>query len=145
MALRAHEDDILKPQRRELKFRWIEGLFAVVRLPSDAPVPEWAQAGPFISITRNSDELSIVCRQENVPLDVRGDHSWVCLKLEGPFAFSEVGGLASFINPLAESGVPVFAISTFDTDYVLISEEFMGTALAALNRAGHQLIPDDKN
>ena len=144
MIRTAYEDDIPNPQRRELKFRRIEGLFAIVRLPADDPVPEWAQAGPFISVTRNVDELSIVCQQENVPLDMRSDHSWVCFKLEGPFAFSEVGVLASFIDPLAESGVPVFAISTYDTDYVLISEEFMGVTLTALSRAGHQLVPDDE-
>ena len=145
MALRAHEDDIPNPQRRELKFRRLEGMFAVVRLPADAPVPDWAETGPFISITRNADELSIVCRQENVPLDVRGDHCCVCLKLEGPFAFSEVGVLVSFIGPLATGGVPVFAISTYDTDYVLISKEFAETAQAALSKAGHQLISDDES
>lgn len=125
---------------RPLKFRWIEGMFCIVRLPADTPLPDWAHADGFLSITRTPDELSIVCRRENVPQDARGPLSWVCLKLEGPFAFSEGGVLASFLGPLAESGVPVFAISTYDTDYVLVSEEFAATAQAVLTKAGHQLI-----
>jgi hypothetical protein len=65
----------------------------------------------------------------------------VCLKIEGPFSFSEVGVLSSFIVPLAPKGVPIFAISTFDTDYVLIGEGSVETALQALKDAGHKLLP----
>ena len=66
---------------------------------------------------------------------------WVCLKIEGPFSFSEVGILSSFIGPLAEEEVPIFAISTFDTDYVLVGEGYAETALQALTDAGHKLLP----
>jgi hypothetical protein len=62
--------------------------------------------------------------------------------LEGPFAFSQVGILSSFIAPLAGAGVPIFAISTFDTDYILIQKQYAGAALAALQKAGHELIND---
>jgi hypothetical protein len=65
----------------------------------------------------------------------------MCFKLEGPFAFSEVGILASFVDPLAENGVPVFAISTHDTDYVLVSEQYAGVVPRALRDAGHELLP----
>ena len=66
---------------------------------------------------------------------------WICLKLEGPFSFSEVGILAAFIDLLRDEGVPIFAISTYDTDYVLVKEEVSRTALDALRKAGHELIP----
>jgi len=130
-------------QRPTLKFRWITGQFAVCRLPADAPLPEWALSGPFTSVTRTADELSIVCLADNLPPGISSEAHWICFKLEGPFAFSQVGILALFIDPLAAAGVPVFAISTYDTDYVLISEDFAAIALDTLRDAGHELWPRD--
>lgn len=68
------------------------------------------------------------------------ESSWTCFKLDGPFPFAQTGVLASFINPLAQRGVPIFAISTFDTDYVLVKEDHVAAALEALLAAGHELI-----
>jgi len=102
-------------------------------------VPEWATRGEFTSVSRTSDELSIVCPIENLPADVSSPHRWVCLKLEGPFPFSQTGVLLSFIDPLSSKGIPIFAISTYDTDYVLIQEEWASAAVAALQEAGHEL------
>jgi hypothetical protein len=124
---------------RALRFSWVPGQFAVCRLPANAPLPEWAAKGHFSSITRTADELSIVCAAANVPTEHKRRIPWVCLKIEGPFSFSEVGILASVIGPLAEKGVPVFAISTFDTDYVLVGEDYTGATLQALQDAGHTL------
>jgi hypothetical protein len=104
-------------------------------------MPNWATRGEFVSITRTSAELSIVCPTENLPADVISPYRWVCLKLRGQFAFSATGVLLSFIEPLSSNGIPVFAISTFDTDYVLIQEEFTQAALDRLMEAGHQLLP----
>jgi uncharacterized protein len=123
-----------------LKFRRIDGEFAIVRMACDAAVPEWATKGGFSSITRTAKELSIVCAVENLPSDVNSLHHWTCLKLEGPFAFSLTGVLLSFIEPLSANGVPIFAISTYDTDYVLIQEEFVANALNLLRQAGHELV-----
>ena len=128
-----------------LKFRWLNGAYAIVRLAPDASVPEWATKGEFTSITRTGDELSIVCPTENLPSDVSSPHRWICLKLEGPFPFSQTGVLLSFIEPLSSKGIPIFAISTYDTDYVLIQEEFSGTALSILDEAGHELWPRDES
>ena len=72
-------------------------------------------------------------------------HHWICLKLEGPFLFSQTGVLLSFIEPLSSNGVPIFAISTYDTDYVLVQEEFAGMAIDALQHAGHELWPRDES
>jgi hypothetical protein len=116
------------------------GKFAVCRLSADGPVPEWAWSGPFTSVTRTADELSIVCVADRVPEEHQPKSWWACFKLEGPFSFSEVGILASVIGPLAESGVPIFAVSTFDTDYVLVGEENVEIASRALQDAGHQLV-----
>jgi len=123
----------------QLKFRLLPGPYAVVRLASNAPIPNWALKGDFTSVTRTLDELSIVCATENLPADVQSPHRWICLKLEGPFPFSQTGVLLSFIEPLSTTGIPIFAISTYDTDYVLIPEEFAGASLKALQEAGHEL------
>jgi uncharacterized protein len=126
---------------RALRFSWVPGQFAVCRLPADAQLPEWAWDGVFSSVTRTDFELSVVCAVDRIPEEHRPKTPWVCLKLEGPFSFSEVGILASVIGPLAEKGVPIFAISTFDTDYVLVGEDYAGTTLQALREAGHELGP----
>jgi len=138
-------DDRQPRKRIRLRFSCIPGPFAVCRLPADAPVPEWAATGPFASVTRTADELSIVCLADSLPADVRSEQHWMCFKLEGPFAFTQVGILASFINPLVENGVPIFAISTYDTDYVLVSEEYAAITLQALQDAGHELWPKDES
>jgi|SRR5215831_10724797 len=128
---------------RALRFSILSGKFAVCRLPPDAQVPDWAWASSFNSVTRTADEVSIVCNWETTPPEHRRQHPFMCIKLEGPFPLSEVGIMASFISPLVGSGVPVFVIATFDTDYVLIPEEFWGIAFGALQRAGHELAPGD--
>jgi uncharacterized protein len=124
---------------RQLKFCQLPGPYAIVRLAPDAPVPDWATREEFTSITRTADELSIVCPADNVPPDVDSPHRWICLKLEGPFPFELTGVLLSFIEPLSKNGVPIFAISTFDTDYVLLQEDHMGNVMDILREAGHQL------
>jgi hypothetical protein len=129
-------------ERHQLRFRKLPGLYAIVRLACDAPVPDWATKGDFTSITRTSDELSIVCATGNLPADVQSSHRWICLKLEGPFPFSQTGILLSFIEPLSTNGIPIFAVATYDTDYVLIQEEFVGAALDLLHGAGHERISE---
>lgn len=129
-------------KRQPLKFRLLHGHYAIVRLAADAAIPEWATRGEFTSITRTADELSIVCPTANLPPGAHSAHRWIVLKLEGPFPFSQTGVLLSFIEPLSTKDVPIFAISTYDTDYVLIQEEFSG-AIDILREAGHELVPAD--
>ncbi|MGB7492551.1 MAG: ACT domain-containing protein, partial [Thermoanaerobaculia bacterium] len=100
----------------------LEGTFAVCRLAADEAVPDWAQQGSVSSVTRTTRELSIVCEQDVVPPEVQSDTGWRCLMVEGPLAFTEVGILASLTAPLAASGISVFVISTYDTDFLLIKE-----------------------
>jgi uncharacterized protein len=130
-----------QPPNHQLKFRQLPGAYAIVRLAPDAAVPDWATKGDFTSITRTLDELSIVCPNETLPPEVRSPLRWTCLKLEGPFPFSQTGVLLSFIEPLSTNDIPIFAISTYETDYVLIPEEF-ARALDVLHEAGHELIAD---
>lgn len=118
----------------------MDGTFAVCRLGAVAPIPPWATAGSFFSITRAADELSVVCRQDAVPEGVVGERGWRCLRVAGTMPFSVVGVLASLTAPLAESGIGVFAVSTFDTDYLLVKEADFEAALDALRRQGHAVL-----
>jgi hypothetical protein len=109
----------------------LPGRYAICRMSAKAAVPEWAQ-GDFVSVTRTADELSIVCPEDKVPKRVKSDPGWCRLKVAGPLDLVLVGVLASLLQPLAEAGVPVFVISTFDTDYVLVREKDLDRAMAVL-------------
>ena len=111
--------------------------FAVCRLEPAAPLPEWAWSGSLTSISRTPDELSVVCAEENVPADVPAERGWRCVKVEGPLAFGLTGVLASLTLPLADAGVPAFALSTYGTDYLLVPEARIEHALGALRGVGH--------
>ncbi len=120
---------------------------AVCRVLPGAEVPAWGLAGEFFCIVRTQDELSIVCAEQLVPQSDEGvvvERGWVALRLEGPFPFAMTGVLASFVQPLAEAEIPVFAISTFDTDYVLVNKTSLKPALTALGAAGHRMIGEDE-
>jgi hypothetical protein len=107
---------------------------AVCRLKASARVPSWALElhEEFTSITRTADELSIVCPDEAVPPDVEVEGGWRALKVPGPIPFAQVGVLAGLAAPLAAAGISIFALSTYDTDYVLVKEDDLERALAAL-------------
>ena len=117
----------------------LEGHMSVCCLDGASEVPGWASKSDFFSVTRTSGEVSVVCPDGVVPEGVRSEGGWRVLKLEGPFEFSEVGVLLSVAAPLAEGGVGIFAVSTFDTDYVLVKEEQLRSAVAALRGRGHEV------
>ncbi|HEY6304126.1 MAG TPA: ACT domain-containing protein [Terriglobales bacterium] len=126
-----------------LKYRVVRERLSVSRLASDACIPAWALEGGFFCVVRTLDELSIVCSEDRVPDVALAERGWVALKLEGPFPFPMTGVLASFLQPLAEAQISVFAISTFDTDYVLIKRENLKEAVMALGAAGHEKLDED--
>lgn len=125
-----------------LRFSLLPGRYDVLRLPPDAEVPVGVLVPPFHSVTRTRSELSIVCPDGAVPDGAKAERGWAVLVLEGPFPFELNGILASILVPLAEAGVGVFALSTFDTDWVLVKQEKLETALEALAAAGHVRIED---
>ena len=115
-------------------------VFAVCRLAPEMPVPAWA-TGALVSITHTAEELSIVCAQDQVPEAIQCERGWRCLKVAGPLAFSLIGVLAALAAPLAQAGVSLFAISTYDTDYLLVREADLERAIRVLSRAGHHIEP----
>ncbi|MEO7273116.1 MAG: ACT domain-containing protein [Vicinamibacterales bacterium] len=121
-------------------FSRLPGRYAIVRLaPGDGLPRSVLDALSFVSVTRTRDELSIVCDEAVAPAGARTERGWEVLKLHGPFALDDVGILVSCAAPLAEHGVSIFTISTFETDYILVRTEQADTAVAVLQAAGHSL------
>lgn len=112
---------------------------AVCRLAPDADLPAWAWTGEPASVTRTRDELSIVCRVDAVPQGVRAEVGWRCLKVQGPLDVALTGILVALTTPLAAAGISVFAVSTFDTDYLLVKAENLDRAINVLRGAGHHV------
>lgn len=113
---------------------------AVCRLPVDAAVPNWAWAGELTSITCTDDELSLVCAADSVPADVRHKPGWRALKIRGLLDFSLVGILAGIAGVLAAAEISIFAISTHDTDYILVRGDQLESAVDALHAAGYEVV-----
>ena len=111
--------------------------FAICRLDSKAEIPLWANDGEFLSITRTPSELSIVCLEERVPPGVECAAGWRILKCEGPLDFALTGVVASLADPLAEASIAIFPIATHNTDYLLIREPQLDSAILALTAYGH--------
>ena len=114
--------------------------FAVCRLTSGNAIPAWASSGEFFSITRTAEELSIVCLESDVPDGVKCESDWRCFKIEGPLDFALTGILVSVAAPLANVGISIFAISTYNTDYLMVRRDSLDRAIAALERAGHHVM-----
>ena len=120
-----------------LNLQLLKTRLAICRLDPTTAGPNWAWRGEFTSITRTSDELSIVCAEEAAPRHAKCEAGWRVFRVEGRLDFSLTGVLASIATPLAEAGVSIFAVSTYDTDYVLVKEESLEKAVRALTAAGH--------
>lgn len=118
---------------------------SICRLPTGSPIPSWATSGAFYSITCTVDELSIVCESRLVPSPVESELTpqvepgWRGLKVLGPLDFSLTGILAGLAHVLAEAGISLFALSTFDTDYLLVREGDLESSLRVLRCAGYKV------
>ena len=102
-------------------------------------MPDWAWQGELVSVSKTRDELSILCLSSNVPDDVRCEREWAAFKLNGPFEFTLTGILVSVLEPLRAADIGIFAVSTFDTDYVLVKRANLEAAIEALEKAGHDV------
>jgi len=127
-----------------LRLRAYPGRLAVCRLEANDPLPAWATApaAPLVAIARTQDELSIVCPEERLPAGVRAERGWRAIGVVGPLDFGLTGIMAALSGALAAVGISLFAISTYDTDYILVKEEALDRALDALRRAVFQAAID---
>ena len=125
--------------KRHLNLSILEPSFAVCRLDKADPDIATGLEGPFSSLSVTEDEISLVCVESAAPEGADVEGGWRCLKVEGPLNFSEVGILSSLTTTLADAGVSLFAISTWETDYLMVKEETLARALEVLSEAGHNL------
>ena len=119
----------------DITLEWLTGRFAVCRFDPSASTPGWALAGGgFVSITHSERELSIVAAESIVPAEVTAERGWAVMRVVGKLDFSIVGLLAKLTGALAEAGISCFAISTYDTDYVLVKEAEVQRAEEAIGK-----------
>ena len=123
----------------ELTLSVLPGRFTVCRLEPECDVPKWATGNALWSITKTRQELSIVCPEDSVPDDIQAERGWRILEVEGPLDFSMTGVLNGLTMPLAESEISVFVLSTYLTDYLLIREKDLESAITALRAQGHKI------
>lgn len=124
---------------KKLTMSLMKETYAVCRLSTAEPTPEWVMDSQFFSVTKTSDELSIVCEEEKVPENIKCEKGWRTLKVEGPLDFSLIGILASISTTLAKNGISIFAISTYDTDYILVKDKDLGDSIKALAEGGYEV------
>ena len=113
--------------------------YVILKLAVDAETPAWAANGEFFSVTRTSEELSIVTALKNVPAQMNREGKWRVLKVHGPFALDEVGVLSALAAPLSKTAISIFVISTYHTDYLLINEHQCDAAISTLQNEGHRV------
>jgi hypothetical protein len=121
----------------------LPGRYSICRLPPNASLPHSALAGEFWALLRSNDELSLVCAEELAPPAATCSSGWRCLRVAGTLDFALTGVLAGLSAPLAAAGISIFAVSSYDTDYLLLAEDQLPAALAALRAAGFIINPAD--
>ncbi len=117
----------------------------ICRLDPTNPIPDWAYISPFLSITRTSDELSVVCDETLIPEDQRCHKGWRSLKVKGPLNLSDTGILLSLAAPMARADISIFTVSTHDTDYLLVKEGDLLKTIDALSLQGHRILYEDSS
>lgn len=124
----------------KLRMKLLKDKYGVCRLYKTDIIPSWGIEGEFYSVTRTEDELSIVCLQKYIPNGIKCEKDWKVLKVEGPLDFSLIGILASISSLMAEKSISIFAISTYDTDYILVKDKNINDAIRALEDNNYEVI-----
>lgn len=125
---------------KKLTLKLLKDKYSVLRLNKNDEIPKWIFNEEFFSITRTEDELSIVCLQDKVKEYIKCERNWRILKIEGPLDFSLIGILSKISTLMANNNISIFAISTYDTDYILIKEETINRAIEVLENSNYNII-----
>lgn len=128
--------DETAPAAPSMQLHVLAGSMCIARLPADADIPGWVRATSWHSVTRTAEELSIVCESRFVPADVRQSGGWRLMQVEGPLDFNLTGILHRITAPMAAEGISLLAVSTYDTDYVLVGEKDLEEAISCLGASG---------
>ncbi len=132
-------DPVMPSPIHRLRLTVLPGRFAVCRLEPSSPLSPTITAASWVSVTRTADELSVVCAEDDVPAGARCERGWRRVEVDGPLPFTATGIMASLAAPLADADVSLFAVSTFDTDYLLVKDAQLERAAEALEAAGHEV------
>ena len=110
--------------------------FGICRFGPNVSIPDWALTSHFYSITQTQEEVSIVCHEGVIPQEILYEKGWRGLKVQGPIDFSETGILSALAQPLARENVSIFALSTYDTDYLFVREKDLSKTIETLSQEG---------
>jgi len=124
---------------KSLKFTVVEGNFTIHRLKAGSAIPKGVTDSPFFSISGSGDELSIVAPDAVWMQSEKLDPDWACLKVNGPLELDEIGILSGIAATLAKAKISIFAVSTYDTDYILVKRDQLQEAKNVLTKAGHKI------
>jgi hypothetical protein len=140
MPTMAEAQDARASTRPRLPLELLPDTLAICRLEPGTPVPSWAaEPSRFLTVSRTAEELTITTLQSTVPAEVAWERDYRALRVRGPLPLNLIGIRAAIAEPLAAAGLSIFAISTYDTDYVLVKGRDLDAAVRALKRAGHQV------
>jgi hypothetical protein len=119
----------------------LKDTYAICKLDHDSPIPTWVHASHgFSSMTYTQDELSIICQEKYVPAEIRQERSWRIFKIIGPLDFSLVGVISKIAGILADAGISLFNVSTYETDFILVKSEVLEHAIQVLTREGIEIV-----
>jgi hypothetical protein len=121
----------------------LAGEYSISRLDPEQNIPDWCFGPGFHSITRTDSELSVICRSDRVPPEIKQGIGWRAIQVEGPLPFDLIGVLAGLLIPLADVQIPIFVVSTYETDYIFINTEFLKKSMRVLIEAGYQFQRSD--
>ncbi|WP_066892270.1 ACT domain-containing protein [Clostridium nigeriense] len=125
---------------KKLTLKLLKDKYSVCRLNKNDEIPKWIFQEEFFSITKTDEELSVVCLQDKIKENIKCEKDWRILKIEGPLDFSLIGILSRISTLMANNGISIFAISTYDTDYILIKEESINKAIEVLENNNYNII-----
>lgn len=120
-----------------MKLRLLPDAFVVAQIPATEPFPDWGCTGGFSSVTRTPEEWSVVCETSFLPDGIRAETDWRIIQIEAVLDFALTGILSSLLAPLAAAGIPVFVLSTYNTDYVMVRSRHLAGAVFSLSEAGY--------
>ena len=127
-------------RKRQLQLSLLDEIYGICVFENDTPIPEWAAAASFCSIIRTQKELTIVCPQNTIDSDCEYDADWRCFRVDGSFDFNQIGVISSLAAPLAQAGISIFVVSSFDTDYILVKGENVEQTIAVFSDNGHFIV-----
>ena len=128
---------------QQMRLKSVPGTYAIAQLPPDAALPAWFDGPDFVAMARANDELTLICHQDRVPQDVTASRDWACFRSVGPFAFDESGVVSALTKPIADAGIGIFVVCTYDGEHLLCAASDFDRVKTILTDAGHNFDPEN--